>query len=333
MAGLLGTGLDVRVRGPSAIKKLPTVDILQYSKRLQSITTTEEGVAATFADGTTEGGTLLIGAEGAHSRTRDWQFQASPQVAALQTVPISSFVALTKFNRELASSLRNIHPTYCTALNPSNVLTFFSLHDGAANDPAEWVFMILLSWPVSETDDHAALARDDNLLLDKVCALVEPLADPFKAMVRGIPRGTKTWYSSRMTYWPTRPWDNRGGRVTLAGDAAHALTFREFFLSACHKTKYADEISSRVDRGQGLGNAITDVAELQTHLRAMKAHTRDELAKAVGEYEKEVWLRGYEVVVQNRENTMALHDWEKVSQSALFVKGVKKDQSAPAAGE
>lgn len=75
------------------------------------------------------------------------------------------------------------------------------------------------------------------------------------------------------------------------------------------------------------------MAELQTHLRAMKTHTREELTKAVGEYEKEVWQRGYEVVMQNRENTMAIHDWETVSQSALVVSGLKKDKSLQAAGE
>ena len=79
------------------------------------------------------------------------------------------------------------------------------------------------------------------------------------------------------------------------------------------------------DRGQGLGNAITDVAELQTHLRAMKAHTRDELAAAVAKYEKEVWQRGHDVVVQNRENSLAIHDWELLSRSALLVRGVKRD--------
>lgn len=227
---LLRTELDVRVSQFPARKAFPNPDYLtylQYGKRLQSINTTEEGVTATFADGTVESGTLLIGAEGAHSVTRDWLFQASPQDAALQTVPISSFATLTRFNRDIASSLRDIHPTYCITLDPNGLFTWFAVHDCTANDPAEWVFMIVLTWPFSEVDDHIALARDGSLLLGKVSALAEPLAEPFKAMVRGIPRGTKTWYSSRMTYWPTRPWDNRGGRVTLAGDAAHALIFRE----------------------------------------------------------------------------------------------------------
>lgn len=61
----------------------------------------------------------------------------------------------------------------------------------------------------------------------------------------------------------------------------------------------------------------------------MKAHTREELAKAVSEYEKEVWKRGYEAVIQNRDNTLAIHDWEKVKESMLLVTGLGKG----AAGE
>jgi hypothetical protein len=57
----------------------------------------------------------------------------------------------------------------------------------------------------------------------------------------------------------------------------------------------------------------------------MKAHTREELAAAVGKYEKEVWQRGHDVVLQNRENSLAIHDWELLSKSALMVTGVKRD--------
>lgn len=77
---------------------------------------------------------------------------------------------------------------------------------------------------------------------------------------------------------------------------------------------------------------MADAAELQTHVRAMKAHTREELADAVAKYEKEVWARGSEVVEANRQNTLALHNWETVKQSFLVVRGVNPD-TAGLAGE
>ncbi|KAK3305898.1 uncharacterized protein B0T15DRAFT_213945 [Chaetomium strumarium] len=285
---LLRTGLDVR-----------------FSKKLVSISTSDDGVTAVFEDGSAETGSLLIGAEGAHSVTRTWLFQHSPQDAALMEVPISSFVTLTKLNRDVALALKAIEKSSCIAVSPG-LFTFFSGYDCTSEDPAEWVFMIILTWPVDDAETQAALTKDStsHRLLERARERTKGLVYPFDTMVRNIPEDTRAWYSKRMTYWPTKPWDNRGGRVTLVGDAAHAMTFH---------------------RGQGLGNAIADVAELQVHLRAMKAHTREELAQAVGKYEKDVWKRGYEIVMENLENTISLHDWEKVSESHLVASGLNTD--------
>ncbi|KAK4237010.1 hypothetical protein C8A03DRAFT_35049 [Achaetomium macrosporum] len=293
----------IRLRRRAWLDLLRTGLDVSFGKRLVSISTTDEGVTAIFEDGSVETGSLLIGAEGAHSVTRTWLFQQSPPNAALMDLPISSFATLTKLNREVALALRDVEGMSCIATSPG-FFTFFSGYDCTAEDPAQWVFMIILTWPADDTEEQAALAKDRGHLLDKVRELAKPLIYPFDAMVRSIPQDTRTWYSRRMTYWPTKPWDNRGGRVTLAGDAAHAMTFH---------------------RGQGLGNAIADVAELQEHLRAMKAHTREELAKAVDKYEKDVWRRGYDIVMENLENTLALHDWEKVTQSHLVASGLNTD--------
>lgn len=89
------------------------------------------------------------------------------------------------------------------------------------------------------------------------------------------------------------------------------------------------------DRGQGLGNAITDAAELLKLLEDMKEHTPAELARVVQIYEKEVWPRGYEAVMANLENTIAIHNWETVMGSAAIVAGVKRegDKMAVRAGD
>jgi len=76
------------------------------------------------------------------------------------------------------------------------------------------------------------------------------------------------------------------------------------------------------DRGQGLGNAITDVAELQTRLQSMTEHSPAELGRAVQEYEKAMWSTWLEAVMGNLENTLAIHDWELLRKSPIFVKGV-----------
>lgn len=55
---------------------------------------------------------------------------------------------------------------------------------------------------------------------------------PFKDMFLDTPKDTTVWHN-RLSYWPTQHWDSRGGLVTLAGDAAHPMTFREFAYLIC----------------------------------------------------------------------------------------------------
>ena len=47
--------------------------------------------------------------------------------------------------------------------------------------------------------------------------------EPFYSAVRWIPEDSNPVFLRQLQYWPTVPWDNRGGRVTLIGDAAHCI--------------------------------------------------------------------------------------------------------------
>lgn len=53
------------------------------------------------------------------------------------------------------------------------------------------------------------------------------LAYPFDEVWASIPENTPA-YHSPLSSWPTKSW-NADGMLTLAGDAAHPMTFREFF--------------------------------------------------------------------------------------------------------
>jgi hypothetical protein len=53
---------------------------------------------------------------------------------------------------------------------------------------------------------------------------------PFKEVFTTVPEGTMVWHN-RLSYWPTKSWDSRNGLVTLAGDAAHPMTFRKYSFS------------------------------------------------------------------------------------------------------
>jgi len=84
--------------------------------------------------------------------------------------------------------------------------------------------MYIVTWAADGID--TGLKTNKQIVAD-LHAQTKNMAYPFKQAFHGTPPGTQFWHS-RLSYWPTRPWNNMDGRVTLIGDAAHPMTFREF---------------------------------------------------------------------------------------------------------
>lgn len=82
--------------------------------------------------------------------------------------------------------------------------------------PETWTFNLLTSWP---------RADDSPVTLEDIKARTADFADPFRCASAWIPDGTPIG-GNRVTYWEPVPWDNRRGRISLAGDAAHPMTYR-----------------------------------------------------------------------------------------------------------
>ncbi|CZR67712.1 uncharacterized protein PAC_17611 [Phialocephala subalpina] len=274
------------------------VDI-KWGKRLKSIETgANNTVTATFEDGSKETGNLLVGCEGAHSLTREYLF--GPKEAALLPSPCVASVTITKLSRQASIDLRALHPRYTITFHPNGMFTWMSIHDCTSKDPGDWTWMLMQTW---RSDEPTGLEGDN--ILPAMYEAGKDFGYPFNEVFATIPSNTKVWHN-RLSYWPTKPWDGKG-LVTLAGDAAHAMTFH---------------------RGQGLNNAISDAADFLVHLRAMKEQTPEELIAAVKKYEAELVPRGNEAVMASYMNTNAVHDWNTMMQSPLFTEGMAKDKKA-----
>ncbi|TAQ87831.1 hypothetical protein B7494_g3836 [Chlorociboria aeruginascens] len=273
---------------------------VKWNKKLKEIETTENIVTITFEDGTQETGNLLIGAEGAHSPTR--AYLLGSEEAALLMSPIVGNSTLTTLSKAAALTIQKIHPRNMIAFHPNGTFLWISIHDSTSDNPEEWTWMILQSWRSDEPVGLESVGKGSAVLED-MRERGEAFGSPFKEVFASIPNGTVVWHG-RLTYWPTKPWDNHNGLVTLAGDSAHPMTFH---------------------RGQGLNNAITDAADLLQRLREMKAQTPKELAAAVKKYETELWPRGHEAVVSSLQNTNAIHDWNTMMNSPLMKSGLAKD--------
>lgn len=145
------------------------------------------------------------------------------------------------------------------------------------------------------------------------------LAEPFQSAYLALPSNVTLW-CDRLAEWRTIPWDNCKGRVTLAGDAAHPMTYRKSALLKVLLASLND--ACIVDRGQGLNNAIHDAAYLCNALNE-HCHRGTPLPEAMDIYEKEMQERGRAAVISSGENSLMVHDWEQLQNSPFFKIGLK----------
>lgn len=97
---------------------------VQRGKVLHKIQEDGNTVTAIFTDGTQETGDLLIGAEGAHSLTREY-LVGKEEAQLIPSEVVASF-SLTKLDKEISLSLRNVHPRYCVLFHPNGTFAFYS---------------------------------------------------------------------------------------------------------------------------------------------------------------------------------------------------------------
>lgn len=74
-----------------------------------------------------------------------------------------------------------------------------------------------MAW-LGESDN--SLSYSERLALIKERA--ESLAEPVRSAFMWLPEDTSV-HKADISYWISQPWNNRQGRLTLIGDAAHAM--------------------------------------------------------------------------------------------------------------
>lgn len=205
---------------------------VQYGKRLSDISidpSNDDEVTAHFEDGTTETGTLIVGADGGVSQVRCWLLGAD--AAAQEVIPCRFINSSFSLPSELAAWLANeISPTIDVSGHPNNTYIGLSLLDKPETaNPETWVFYILAAWQT-----HSDVDSDDSRdILAELRSRMDGWTDPFKRVVENLPED-KTLKYEKLRLWHTKPWDNNLGRVTLVGDAAHRYVVDELQHKSCN---------------------------------------------------------------------------------------------------
>ncbi|KAI5363800.1 Putative FAD-binding domain, FAD/NAD(P)-binding domain superfamily [Septoria linicola] len=281
---------------------------VHFGKEISKIEYGEDGcsVLATFRDGSQDSGSLLVGCDGSRSAVRHLLLGA--EAAALK--PIGNFATAmiyAKHKRENALVLRAPpnHPLYQVGIHPAGYACFLSVHDAEDKlHPEQWTFFSYISYEAPPGHDEWPKEQLVTFQRD----LAKDFGEPWRSSYEWLSEDeSNVWLTKLMDWDPREPehaWNNHAGRVTLAGDAAHPMSFQ---------------------RGQGLNNALQDAFELCNAIRAFVFDNEDQLG-AIATYEAEMKARGGKEVQLSRENTFMVHS-KSGEESHLSKQGMVKTKS------
>jgi 2-polyprenyl-6-methoxyphenol hydroxylase-like FAD-dependent oxidoreductase len=221
-----------RLRRSKLRSLMATGITINYDKYLTNISYTSSTVTASFEDGTTATGRILIGADGARSTVR--RLIAGPDTAQITRLPYAATFVQARYTRSQALFLRSFHPLYLSAPHPSGQFSFFGLQEAADPEaPETWTFFFYISWASSiEMQDKEMVSFSQKDRLKQLQALAAEYTEPWRSAAKWLPPDQPCFYLGLTVWDPSLPehgWSNHGGKVTLAGDAAHPMTYRMSF--------------------------------------------------------------------------------------------------------
>lgn len=197
---------------------------VQYGKRFSHYEMIKESsVRVWFEDGTSEEGDIVIGIDGAGSTVRQCLIDRK---ATQETLPFALMNFNASYTREQALFIKErLHPLVDIAIHPAGHYIRANVLDiPDVDDPTTWTFQILSTWPLKNAEDYDN--ETDRLKRLKAHVARDGWAEPYKSAIEWIPEDTPV-LKDQLKIWKTQPWNNQSGRVTLCGDAAHAMTFRK----------------------------------------------------------------------------------------------------------
>ena len=140
--------------------------------------------------------------------------------------------------------MRALDPFFFQGGDPqSDVFMWFSFLDTPSNnsrreDPDTFECQIMIGWPYRKgflgRDEPLDAPSENSEKLALMKRIAQGWAEPFQECVMEIPEDTSVQSVKLEDFIPRlNMWDNMHGRVTMAGDAAHAMTMCMSFRFFC----------------------------------------------------------------------------------------------------
>ncbi|KAG8168094.1 hypothetical protein KVR01_003783 [Diaporthe batatas] len=273
---------------------------VHWNKRFVGIEEIEGGgVVAVFEDGSRVEGSVIVGAEGSNSRTRQL---VAPETYRNTQLPVRLTGTAVDFKPEQVKPLRDLDPLLFQGCHPSSsTFLWVSMIDTPESngtqgtDDERYRVQILMSWPYKSPEDEVKHTQAERLKEMKRRA--EVFHENLRGTIQSMPEDTNC-VEIVLQDWPCLDWDNHGGRVTLAGDAAHAMTMY---------------------RGEAANHGILDALRLCEALEAVYTGAQG-MEDAILEFEKELRGRAIPAVLLSRQACLDAHDLAGLNEHSAVLK-------------
>lgn len=279
---------------------------VEWSKNLQSADVTDGAVKATFSDGTSCTGSILVGCDGANSAVRRL---LHPDDYQNKQLPIRLLGATAHYTEPQITAIRNLDPFFLQGTDPkTDSYLWFSFLETPSDGREDGTYkcQIITSWPYRENwlgrvdPTECPNTRTGQLFLMQ--NLSESWAEPFRSLVQDMPRDTDI-RPIELADWLPRPSKGFGGRVVLVGDAAATMVMY---------------------RGEGANHSIIDVSRLLEQIKPL--YERAEAKSAAGfdearaAYESEMVERKEIAVLASRRACLDAHEYARIDGESPLVK-------------
>lgn len=190
---------------------------VQIGKRFSHYTESDDGVVAYFADGTSVHGSILVGADGAHSRVRK-QFLGLEAEAA----PYVPILGSGHFPRDVYEPIHNLG-TAAVAVGGEGLRTIISLLSITEDrSSAHYYWAVSFRSKQPEKDAVWAANASKEELYEKALQVTANIPDTFKKMIHTT--GADGLMQPPLRFVEFSPPDSfPQSRVTVLGDAGHTM--------------------------------------------------------------------------------------------------------------
>lgn len=137
--------------------------------------------------------------------------------------------------------LRSLDPLLFQGCHPeTGTFMWFSTLDtpevnGSSGASEYYSAQLNLSWPVNGPEDEIPASEEGKLA--KLKSLAQVFEARLQKAISDIPDGTEI-IEIKLADWPCLEWPNYDGKVTLIGDAAHAMTMCRSFRCFYHMLSF-----------------------------------------------------------------------------------------------